>query len=123
MARITVTSDLSIEESEIDERFILASGPGGQNVNKVASAVQLRFDAVHSPSIGEDVRRKLMRLAGKKLTGTGEIVILSRRTRSQERNRAEARGRLIALLRKAAEPEIPRKHSKPPLSSKKKQIE
>src|SRR5207237_9047206 len=100
MARIAVTPNLSLDESEMEESFILASGPGGQNVNKVASAVQLRFDAAHSPSLPEAVRRKLMLLAGKKFTKAGEIVILSRRTRSQERNRADACERLIALLRK-----------------------
>jgi ribosome-associated protein len=123
MARIAVTPELSIEESEINESFILASGPGGQNVNKVASAVQLRFDAVHSASLPDAVRRKLMRLAGRKLTKAGEIVILSRRTRSQERNRANARERLIALLLKAATPEIQRKRTRPSRASKQKRLE
>jgi len=123
MARIQITPDLSIDESEIAESFILASGPGGQNVNKVASAVQLRFDARHSPSLPETVRQKLLRIAGKKRTRAGEIVILARRTRSQERNRAEARERLILLLREAATPDIPRKRTRPPASSKKKRLE
>jgi len=123
MARIAVTPNLSLDESEMEESFILASGPGGQNVNKVASAVQLRFDAAHSPSLPEAVRQKLLRLAGKRRTQAGEIVILSRRTRSQERNRAEARERLIALLREAATPDIPRKRTRPPPSSKKKRLD
>jgi ribosome-associated protein len=123
MARIAITPGLSIDEDEIDESFILASGPGGQNVNKVASAVRLRFDVAHSPSLPETVRQKLIRIAGKKLAGTGEIVILSRRTRSQERNRADARERLAALLREAAAPDIPRKRTNPPSSGKKKQLE
>jgi ribosome-associated protein len=123
MPRIAITPGLSIDENEIEESFILASGPGGQNVNKVASAVQLRFDAAHSPSLPEPVRQKLLRLAGKKRTTAGEIVILSRRTRSQERNRAQARERLIALLREAATPDIPRRRTRPPTSSKRARLE
>ena len=123
MGRIAITPGLSIDENEIEESFILASGPGGQNVNKVASAVQLRFDAARSPSLPEPVRQKLLRLAGKKRTTAGEIVILSRRTRSQERNRAQARERLIALLREAATPDIPRRHTRPPTSSKRARLE
>ena len=120
---IPIGGGLILDERELEESFIRASGPGGQNVNKVASAVQLRFDAAHSPSLPEAVRRKLMLLAGKKFTKAGEIVILSRRTRSQERNRADARERLIALLRKVATPETPRKSTKPPRASKKKRLE
>jgi ribosome-associated protein len=123
MARIAITPEFSIEESEIAESFILSSGPGGQNVNKVASAVQLRFDAAHSPSLSEPVRAKLLRLAGKRRTTAGEIVILSRRTRSQERNRAEARERLVALLREAVTPDIPRKRTRPPPSSRRARLE
>jgi len=123
MPRIAITPEISIDENELEESFILASGPGGQNVNKVASAVQLRFDAADSPSLPEPVRQKLLRLAGRKRTTAGEIVILSRRTRSQERNRAEARERLIVLLRQAATPDIPRRRTRPPASSKKKRLE
>ena len=123
MARIAITPALSIDESEISERFILASGPGGQNVNKVASAVQLRFDAANSPSLPETVRAKLLRLAGKKRTGAGEIVIVARRLRSQERNRAEARARLLALLHEAATPDIPRRRTRTPPSSKRERLE
>jgi ribosome-associated protein len=123
MPRIPVTHDFSIDESELDERFIHASGPGGQNVNKVASAVQLRFDAARSPSLPEPLREKLLHLAGKKRTGSGEIIILARRTRSQERNRADARARLVELLREAATPDIPRTRTKPPAASKRKRLD
>ena len=123
MPTILITSRLSIDESSLSETFIHASGPGGQNVNKVASAVQLRFDAGRSPSLPEPVRQKLARIAGRKRTNTGEIVILSRRTRSQERNRAEARERLILLLREAATPDIPRQPTRPPAASKKKRLD
>jgi ribosome-associated protein len=123
MVKIAITPTLAIDDHEIEESFILASGPGGQNVNKVASAVQLRFDAARSPSLPEPVRQMLMRIAGRKLTRAGDIVILSRRSRSQERNRADARDRLIALLRNAAAPIVPRKTTAPPRSSKKKRLE
>ena len=120
---IPIIEGLDFDEREIDESFIRASGPGGQNVNKVASAVQLRFDAAHSPSLPEAVRAKLLRIAGKKRTGAGEIIILSRRTRSQERNRAEARERLILLLRDAATQDMPRRRTRPPAASRKKRLE
>ena len=123
MARIAITPTLSIDENEIEESFILATGPGGQNVNKVASAVQLRFDAGRSPSLPEAVRQKLLRIAGKKRTRSGEIVILSRRTRSQERNRAEARERLLLLLREAAIQDKPRRRTRPPQASKRERLE
>ncbi|HEX3429407.1 MAG TPA: alternative ribosome rescue aminoacyl-tRNA hydrolase ArfB [Rhizomicrobium sp.] len=123
MTRIAITPALSIDDSELDESFILASGPGGQNVNKVASAVQLRFDAARSPSLPESVRAKLLRLAGRKRTNAGEIVILARRSRSQEQNRAEARDRLVALLREAATPDIPRRRTRPPRASRKARLD
>ena len=99
---IRVTPSISIAEHELEEHFIRASGPGGQNVNKLASAVQLRFDVRRSPGLPEDVRARLERLAGKRLTREGVLVINAERHRTQERNRQDARARLIELIRRAA---------------------
>jgi ribosome-associated protein len=110
---IAITADLTLDEREISETFIRASGPGGQNVNKVASAVQLRFDAQGSPSLPEPVRARLMRLAGHRLTQEGVIVITAQRFRSQERNREDARDRLVALIRRAMAAPTPRRQSRP----------
>jgi ribosome-associated protein len=110
---IAINDDLALDEREISETFIRASGPGGQNVNKVASAAQLRFDLRASPSLPEPVKARLARLAGRRLTEDGVIVITARRFRSQERNRADARDRLVALIRRAAEPPKPRRRTRP----------
>ena len=123
MSALAITGDITIDASELEESFILASGPGGQNVNKVASAVQLRFDAARSPSLPEDVRARLKALAGRRLTGAGVIVITARRFRSQERNRADARERLAELIRRAASPPRPRRATRPTLASKTRRLE
>jgi ribosome-associated protein len=112
---IVITADLTLDEREISETFIRASGPGGQNVNKVASAAQLRFDVRQSPSLPIPIRARLERLAGNRLTSEGVIVITAQRFRSQERNREDARERLVALIRRAAEPPKPRRKTRPSL--------
>ena len=115
--------DLLIDESEIVESFVRSSGPGGQNVNKVASAVELRFDARRSPSLPNDVATKLMKLAGSRLTQDGVIVIFAQRFSSQPRNREDARERLAALIAKAQEREKPRRATKPTKASKTRRLD
>ena len=110
---ITINANLALDEREITESFIRASGPGGQNVNKVASAAQLRFDAKNSPSLPEPVKVRLLRLAGHRATAEGVIIITAQRFRSQDRNREDARERLVALIRRAAEPPTPRRKTRP----------
>ena len=123
MAALHVTAQIVIGEEELEERFIKASGPGGQNVNKVATAVQLRFDAVRSPSLPDDVRARLMALAGRRLTREGVIVVIARRYRTQDRNRQDARERLADLIRRAASPPKPRRATRPTLASKRRRLE
>jgi ribosome-associated protein len=115
--------DLLIDESEIFESFVRSSGPGGQNVNKVASAVELRFDARRSPSLPDAVATKLMKLAGSRLTQDGVIVIFAQRFSSQPRNREDARERLAALIAKAQERETPRRATKPSKAAKAKRLD
>lgn len=120
---IPVTAKITLDEREIAEFFVRASGPGGQNVNKVASAVQLRFDARRSPSLPPDVRSRLERLAGSRLTRDGVIVITAQRHRAQARNRDDALARLLDLIRRAAHPPLKRRATKPPAAARERRIE
>jgi len=118
-----VTDTISIDDSELSESFVRSSGPGGQNVNKVSSAVQLRFDVRKSPSLPNDVAVRLMRLAGKRLTKDGVIVIVAQSHRDQTRNRADARERLFDLIRQAAVKPVPRRGTKVPRAQKRIRVE
>lgn len=117
------TPHIAIEEDELEESFVRASGPGGQNVNKLSTAVQLRFDVRRSRALPDAVAVRLMRLAGRKLTAEGVLVISAQRFRTQERNRADARERLAALIAEAAVPPVPRRATRPTLASKKRRLD
>ncbi len=120
---IPITASLSIDESEIHEDFVRASGPGGQNVNKVATSVQLRFDAANSRSLPEEVRQRLIALAGNRITADGVLIIEARRFRTQARNREDATARLVELIRSAAQKPIIRRKTRPTLASKERRLE
>ena len=121
--RLEVSPSITLGDEELQERFVTAGGPGGQNVNKVASAVELRFDVARSPSLPEPVRQRLMRLAGKRLTQDGVLVIQARRHRTQDRNRTDARERLVELIRSALVAPKPRRATRPTKASKVRRVE
>ncbi len=120
---LKVTSRISIPDEELEERFVRASGPGGQNVNKVSTAVELRFDVRNSPQLKEDVRKRLVGLAGRRMTDEGVLIIRAERFRTQERNREDARARLAELIAQAAVPPKPRIKTRPTLASKKRRLD
>ena len=120
---IRVNDRITLADDEVSEQFVRSPGPGGQNVNKLATAVQLRFDARGSPSLPEDVRDRLLELAGSRATKHGEVVISARRFRTRERNREDALERLVALVRRAAAADKPRRPTQPSAASKRRRLE
>jgi ribosome-associated protein len=120
---IRITDRIALAETELDYRFVRASGPGGQNVNKVASAVELRFDITNSPSLSEAVKQRLLKLAGRRVDSTGVLQIDARRHRTQEMNRRDALERLTTLVREAAKPPVPRVATRPSKSARRERTD
>jgi len=120
---IRITDTISIDEAELQESFVRSSGPGGQNVNKLSTAVQLRFDVRASSSLPNDVAIRLMKLGGKRITKDGVLVLIAQNHRTQERNRAEALQRLVDLIQEAAIPPVPRRATKPTKASRRERLE
>ena len=120
---LEITPDITIPDDELDERFIQAGGPGGQNVNKVATAVQLRFQAARSRALPPEVRERLLRAAGSRMTADGELVITARRFRTQEANRRDARARLIALIARAMQEPRQRRPTRPTRAARERRMQ
>jgi ribosome-associated protein len=120
---LVITNHVIIQETELEESFVRSSGPGGQNVNKVATAVQLRFDVLHSPSLSAEVKQRLTRLAGSRMTEEGVLVIEAHRYRTQEKNRQDARERLAILIRQALHRPAPRKATRPGRAARQRRLD